>query len=582
MRDSVTSGPYATIATPAESGFDDDRVVAFSQATPVPGIFRPRYRKRHTLPGPMTYPQPQPRPVRRWTSFATTAAALAACALAGCAVGPNFREPAAPAVDRYTVAALPAATAAADTAGGDAQRFLAGQPVPDRWWTTFGSAELDRRVQQALQHSPSIAAADAALRQAEENARAAGGSLWPSLDANAGATRAKVPAAQSGIGQALGPYTVYNAGVSVGYVFDVFGGVRRGIEAQQAQAEVARAQLDATYLTLAANVVTASLQEASLREQVTATHEIVASLQQELDIAQKQQAIGAKSLSDTLAVRAQLAATQATLPPLQQQLAATQSRLATYLGVTPAESRLQPLTLADLSLPTDIPTSLPSRMVAQRPDIRAASAALHAATAQVGVATADMLPKLTLSGSLDSQALATSGLFAAGSGGWSLGIGLLQPLFHGGQLLHRKRAAEAGMDAALANWRQTVLVAFQNVADSLQALEYDAAALKAQGAAEQDAAKLLALTREQYRVGAVDYLNLLSAERQYQQARIAAISARAARLADTAALYAALGGGWQAVAENQATDGRSDATSQHGLSTTARFPDRGDQARAQE
>ncbi|HEX7370928.1 MAG TPA: efflux transporter outer membrane subunit [Rhodanobacteraceae bacterium] len=471
--------------------------------------------------------------------------AVAVSALAGCAVGPNFTQPAAPHVDRYTTAPLPSSTASTQTAGGDAQRFLEGESVPERWWTTFGNAELDRRVQQAFRHSPSIAAAEAALRQAEETAKAARGSLFPSLDANAGATRAKESGIQTGTGKSLGPYTVYNAGVSVGYVFDIFGGVRRGIEAQNAEADVQRAQLDATYLTLAANVVTASLQEASLREQVKATREIVDSLQKELDIAQKQQQLGAKSLSDTLAVRSQLAATQATLPSLEKQLAATQNQLATYLGVTPAQLALQPITLADVTLPTDIPVSLPSTLVAQRPDIKAASAQLHAATAQVGVATADLLPKLSLNGSLASESLTTSGLFAAGSSGWSLGLGLLQPLFHGGQLLHQKRAAVAGMDAALANWKQTVLVAFQNVADTLQALDYDARTLKAQNASAQDAAKLLSLTRSQYRIGAVGYLNLLSAERQYQQARIAEISARSARLADTAALYAALGGGWQ-------------------------------------
>jgi len=488
----------------------------------------------------MTYPMTQLK-----TATRRAAVAMAAFALAGCAVGPNFREPAAPKVDRYTSAPLPTSTVSAAAAGGDAQRFLEGQSVPQHWWTTFGNAELDRRVQQALRHSPSVTAAEAALRQAEETAKAARGSLFPSLDASVGATRAKQSAAQTGTGKALGPLTVYNAGVSVGYVFDIFGGVRRGIEAQQAKADVQRAQLDATYLALAANVVTASLQEASLREQVKATREIVTSLQQELAIAEKQQAIGAKSLSDTLAVRSQLAATSATLPPLEKQLAAAQNQLATYLGVAPAQLKLQPVTLADVTLPTDIPVSLPSSTVAQRPDIRAASAELHAATAAVGVATADMLPQLTLSGNVTSQALKSSGLFDAGTGGWSIGLGLLQPLFHGGQLLHQKRAAKAGMDVALANWQQTVLIAFQNVADTLQALEYDAQSLRAQSTAEQDAEKLLSLTRTQYRVGAVDYLTLLSAERQYQQARIAAIGARAARLADTAALYAALGGGWQ-------------------------------------
>jgi NodT family efflux transporter outer membrane factor (OMF) lipoprotein len=510
-----------------------------------------------------------------------TAVAMAVFALAGCAVGPNFREPASPQVGRFTAAALPASTASADTAGGDAQRFLEGEKVPQRWWTTFGNAELDRRVQQAFQHSPSITAAQAALRQAEETAKASRGSLFPSLDANVGATRAKESAAQTGTGKALGPFTIYNAGVSVGYVFDIFGGVRRGIEAQEAQADISRAQLDATYLTLAANVITASLQEASLREQVKATHQIVDSLKQELDIAQKQQAIGAKSLSDTLAVRSQLAAIEATLPSLEKQLSATQNQLATYLGVTPAQLKMQPVTLADVTLPTDIPVSLPSTVVAQRPDIRAASAQLHAATAAVGVATADMLPKLSLNGSLTSQSLTESGLLAAGSGGWSIGLGLLQPLFHGGQLLHQKRAAEAGMDAALADWQQTVLVAFQNVADALQALDYDAQSLRAQSISERDAEKLLSLTRAQYRVGAVDYLTLLSAERQYQQARIAAINARASRLADTAALYAALGGGWQVSPESQPMDGGAGAASAQIPSTTIRHPDRSDQGRSQ-
>ncbi|MBU6416524.1 MAG: efflux transporter outer membrane subunit [Xanthomonadaceae bacterium] len=481
------------------------------------------------------------------------ALAMAVFALAGCAVGPNFRVPAAPAVDRYTAAPLPTSTVAADTAGGDAQRFLEGRNVPERWWTTFDNAELDRRVRTAFEHSPTIASAQAALRQAEENAKAAGGALFPTLDANAGVTRSKQSAASSGTGTRVGPFNVFNAGVSVGYVFDIFGGVRRGIEAQRAQADFQRAQLDATYLILAANVVTASLQEASLREQVYATEQIVGSLQQELDIAQKQQAIGAKSLSDTLAVRSQLAVTQATLPPLRKQLAVTQNQLATYLGVTPAQLELQPVTLDQVKLPQDVPVSLPSALVAQRPDIRAASAQLHSATAQVGVSIANMLPQLTLSGSAGSAALKGGDLFSAGTGSWSIGLGLLQPLFHGGELLHKKRAAQAGMDEALADWQQAVLTAFQNVADSLQALQYDADSLKVQNTAERDADKLLELTRAQYRVGAVNYINLLSAEQQYQQARIALIQARTSRLADTAALYAALGGGWNGADSKVAT-----------------------------
>ncbi|WP_240151787.1 efflux transporter outer membrane subunit [Oleiagrimonas citrea] len=470
---------------------------------------------------------------------------LMGLALAGCAVGPNYRRPDAPAVDRFTPSALPASTVSADAVNGDAQRFLRGRDVPQRWWTAFGNQELDRRVHQALAHSPSIAAAQASLRQAQENARAAGGARLPAVDAGAGATREKLSAAQSGAGRVVGPYTLYNASVSVGYTLDLFGGVRRGIEAQEALSDVQRAQLDSTYLTLAGNVVTASLLEASLREQIRATEQIVKMQRDSLDIAEKQRKIGAKSLSDTLAVRAQLATTQATLPPLRARLAATRNRLATYLGVPPAQLEAAPLTLDAVRLPRDIPVSLPSKLVDQRPDIQAASAQLHAASAQVGVATAAMLPQITLSGSAGSQTLSAGDLFSAGTGAWSVGLNLTQPLFHGGELLHKKRAAQAGLDKARADWQQTVLVAFQNVADALQALQYDAQTLAAQATAEQAASQRLALTREQYRLGATGYLDLLDAERSLQQARINLIQARAARLSDTAALYTALGGGWR-------------------------------------
>lgn len=479
------------------------------------------------------------------TGRAHALALLIGLSVAGCAVGPDYHRPDAPPVDRYTAQPLPAGTASATGADGDAQRFMQGRDVPTRWWTAFGNTELTRRVNTALSHSPSIASAQAALRQAQENANAAHGGLFPSLDAGAGVTRQKQSAAQSAGLAGLGPFTVYNASVSVGYTLDLFGGVRRGVEAQLALADYQRAQLDTTYLTLAANVVTASLQEASLREQLRATEQILDIQGKSLQIAQQQQQIGSKSLSDTLAVRTQLAATEATLPPLRAQLAATRNQLATYMGTTPAQLELSPLTLDAISLPQDIPVSLPSGLVEQRPDIRAASAQLHAASAGVGVATAAMLPQITLSGSAGSQALHAGDLFSAGTGAWSLGLGLTQPLFHGGELLHRKRAAQAALDKAVADWRQTVLVAFQNVADALQALQYDAEGLAAQAAAESAASQQLALTRRQFQLGSTGYLNLLDAQRSFQQAHIALIQARVARLADTAALYAALGGGWR-------------------------------------
>ena len=462
--------------------------------------------------------------------------------LAGCAVGPDYHRPDAPAVDRYTAQPLPASTA---SVAGAEQRFVAGAELPARWWTAFGSAELDRRVETALAHSPSLASAQAALRQARENARAAGAVSFPAVDANAGVTRQKQSGAAFGDTFTFAPLTVYNAGVSVSYGIDLFGGTRRGIEAQAALADVQQALADATWLTLAANVVTASLQEASLREQLRATDEIAASQRDSVRIAEQQQQIGTRSLADTLAARSELAATEATLPPLRARLAATRNQLATYLGTTPAQLEMTPLQLDAITLPHDIPVSLPSRLVAQRPDIRAASAQLHAATAQVGVATAAMLPQISLSGSAGSQTVHAGELFSAGSRAWSLGLGLTQPLFHGGELRHRKRAAEAGLDKALADWQQAVLVAFQNVADALQALEYDAQGLAAQTVAEDAAAQRLALTRNQYGVGATGYLDLLQAQRDQQRARIALIQARTARMADTAALYAALGGRWE-------------------------------------
>jgi NodT family efflux transporter outer membrane factor (OMF) lipoprotein len=500
-------------------------------------------------------------------SLAGTARALALLAglsVAGCAVGPDYRRPDAPPVDRYTAQPLPVATAAAKAADGDAQRFLQGRDVPELWWTTFDNAELTRRVNTALAHSPTIASAQAALRQARENADAARGGLFPSADLGAGVTRQKQSTVQSRSAGSAGPFTVYNASVSVGYTLDLFGGVRRGVEAQLAQADYQQAQLDTTYLSLTANVVTTSLQEASLREQVRATEQIVDMQRESLGIAQKQLKIGAKSLSDTLAVRSQLAATEATLPPLRAKLAATSNQLASYLGTTPAQLQLEPLTLDAVTLPPDIPVSLPSGLVEQRPDIRAASAQLHAASAQVGVATAAMLPQITLSGSAGSEALRAGDLFSAGTGAWSLGLGLTQPLFHGGELLHKKRAAQAGMDKAVADWQQTVLNAFQNVADALQALQYDAQALAAQAVAESTARQQLDLVQRQFQLGATGYLNLLEAQRSYQQARIGLIQARSARLADTAALYAALGGGWRTGAGMPAP-----ATSASSASTSA-------------
>ena len=465
--------------------------------------------------------------------------------LAGCAAGPDFRAPAPPAVDGYRKDPLPAATVETKAPTGDAQRFVSGADVPEQWWTTFSNEELNRRITQALAHSPSIASAQAALRQARESANASRGALFPSVDAKAGVQREN--ANNLGISEPGSPsvFTLYNAGVQVNYTLDLFGSVRRGIEADTAAADYQRFQLEGTYQTLAANVATASFREASLRGQIRATEEIIGAYSQQLKLVEAQNQIGAKSLADVLVIRTQVATAEATLPSLRQQLAQTQTQLAVYLGEFPSQSQLSALDLDALSLPHEIPVSLPSTLTRQRPDVRAAEATLHQATAQVGVATANLFPQITLSGNVGSSALHSGDLFSSGTKAWSIGANLLQPIFHGGSLRAQKRAAEAGLDKAAADYQQTLLSAFQNVADALRALELDAENLKAQAQAEQSALRSLDLVRIQYRDGAASYLQELDATRQYQQARLGLIQARAARLSDTAALYTALGGGWK-------------------------------------
>ena len=463
--------------------------------------------------------------------------------LAACAVGPDFRAPTVPGEAGYRADGLPETTVSADTPTGDAQRFLEGESVPLRWWTTFANEELNRRVEQALANSPSVASAQAALRQAEEQTSTSRGGLFPSVDASVSADRQKIPTATSGALTAS-PYTIHNASINVGYTLDLFGGVRRGIEAQSAQADYQRNQLDATYLSLAANVVTTSIREASLRGQIKATEEITNVYQEQLDLVNKQFETGAKSQGDVSIAQAQVATARAQLPTLHKALAQTQTQLAVYLGRFPSQSELEALDLDALTLPADLPVSLPSNLVRQRPDIRAAEAQLHVASAQVGIATANLFPNISLSASLGSQALNSSDLFGSSAEAWSLGLNLLQPIFRGGSLRAQKRATEAGLDKAAADYRSTLLTAFQNVADSLRALEFDALSLASQANAADATQTSLDLARRQYADGSIAYLQVLDATRLYQQSRLAVIDARATRLADTAALFAALGGGF--------------------------------------
>ena len=472
--------------------------------------------------------------------------ALVAAALAGCAVGPDFRRPDPPAVSSYTAEALPDNTAAAPVPGGGSQRFVSGEDIPSQWWSLFRSTDLDRLIRQALADSPTLAAAQATLRVAEENRRAEFGALLPSVDAGASAGRQKISGASFGTSEERSStFTLYNASVNVSYTLDLFGGTRRAVEAAGAEVDFQRFQLEGAWLTLSANLVTTAVQEASLRGQIRATREIIAAEEQQLSLVEVQFKLGGVSRTEILTQQSQLAQTRATLPPLEKQLAQTRHRLAVLAGRFPADAvDLPEFELEGLSLPEELPVSLSSSLARQRPDIRAAEALLHASSARVGVATANLYPQITLTGSLGTEANRFGDLFGSGSSIWNLAAGLLQPVFRGGELKARRRAAIAAFDQAGAQYRETVLQAFGNVADALRALEVDARTLQAQADAEAAARATLELAQRQFRLGAASYLTLLTAQRQHQQARIGLVQAQAARYADTAALFQALGGGW--------------------------------------
>jgi NodT family efflux transporter outer membrane factor (OMF) lipoprotein len=480
-------------------------------------------------------------------SVRTVAAVVitAGLALAGCAVGPNFHRPEAPATDKYTRAPLPAETSSAPVAGGEAQRFVPGRDIPAGWWTLFHSEDLDRLIRQALAESPTLAAAEAAIRQAQENLTAQTGLvLFPAVDAKGSVVREKFSGASFGQPGSGIIFNLYNASVDVTYSPDLFGGGRRELESLRSQVDYQRFQLEAVYLTLTSNIVTAAVKDASLRAQIRSTQDIVNDQAKQLEVVERQFQLGGVSRTDVLSQRAQLAQTKATLPPLEKSLAQTRHLLAALSGKLPGEAVLPEFSLDNLQLPRELPVSLPSSLVRQRPDIRASEELLHAASAQIGVATANLYPQITLTGDFGSETTKLDTLFGNGTFIWSLGAGLLQPLFHGGELLAKRRAAVAVYDQAAAQYRETVLSAFQDVADVLRALEDDARTLNAQAEAEAAARDTLDLSEKQFSLGAVSYLSLLNAQRQYRLAHFVLVQARAARFADTAALFQALGGGW--------------------------------------
>jgi len=485
-------------------------------------------------------PRHHGRPLRGALRPAACCAVLGLCAC----VGPNFHRPPPPRVDRYTAEVLPSQTASAPGPGGAAQKFLSEQDLPRDWWTLFGSEELDDLVAGALHANPSVQAATAALRQAQENTAAQRGSYYPTVQAGFDATRQRdaVGVLSPNLTSGTALYNLYTPQVTVSYVPDVFGANRRQVESLAALAEVSHFQLDATYLTLTANVVTTAIQEAGLRAQIAATMRVIELERQALSVMRRELALGAVAEGDVFAQEAALAQLEAALPPLHRQLQLSRDLLAVLTGHLPADFKPVRFELDELRLPVDLPLGVPSELVERRPDVRAAEAQLHAATAQVGVAIANLLPQVTITGNAGSSATAMADLFKGGTGFWSLGASLTQTLFEGGTLIHRKRAADAALDQAGALYRSAVLTAFQNVADALHALDTDADALGAAARAEDAAGKSLDVVRRQLELGSVSYLALVNAEQAYQQAVISTVQARVNRYADTAALFQALGG----------------------------------------
>jgi NodT family efflux transporter outer membrane factor (OMF) lipoprotein len=477
---------------------------------------------------------------------ARIALAVLIAGITACAVGPNFKRPAPPKATTYGSAPMAGQTASAESAGGDPQRFVAGMDIPSEWWTLFKSVPLNQMVEQALKANPNVGAAQAALRQAHELYLAQRTSFFPTVQGGVTGDRSEFPAATltSPIVAPNNVYTLFTAQLTLSYTPDIFGATRRAVEMSKAQEAATRFQLEATYLTLSSNVVATAVQEASLRGQIAATKRLLEVQHQLTDKVQKQRALGTVSDLDVLAQQSLEAQTAQTLPPLQKQLDQTRDALSALLGRLPSEEPADTFQLADLTLPADLPVSLPSKLIEQRPDVRLAEENLHAASAAVGIAIADMVPQFAINGDLGSSALKLQSLFSSYTEFWDAGASLTQTLFDAGALWHKKRAADAALDQAGAQYRSAVLLACQNVADTLHALAADADALRASAEAERAAKKTFELAMRQRELGTIPLIAVMNAELAYQQAELAFVQAEANRYADTAGLFQALGGGW--------------------------------------
>ncbi|WP_063534224.1 efflux transporter outer membrane subunit [Burkholderia sp. MSMB1589WGS] len=484
------------------------------------------------------------RPTSRAHRGRLRGAALAlgcAALVAGCAVGPDFVRPARPSVAGY----VPDDAARTRFAASGATQTLAPDaPFPDAWWRLFGSRKIDAAVDDAFAGSPTLARAQATLARSEHELIAGAGVFYPQADAQAGASRQRYVPLRTGANLPASIFNLFTLSTTVSYALDIWGGERRNVEGLAAQADAQRHALAAARLTLAANVVNTMIARAAYADEIAVTRELIALTDEQIRLTRAQVNAGASAYSAVLSLEAARASLDASLPALEQKTGEADDLLATLAGRYPAERAPPELSLAEIALPAELPQTVPSELVRRRPDILQAEAALHAASANIGVATAALFPGVTLSASGGFDATRASALFGAAGKTWSVGASITAPLFHGGALWYQRKAAIDAFDESSAAYRQTVLSAFAQVADTLRALDHDAAALDAQSRATDAAREALRLVTIEFETGAAGYLQVLVADQQYRQARLAWVQASAQRLQDTVALYAALGGGW--------------------------------------
>ena len=477
------------------------------------------------------------------TSRSVAALPISALLLSGCAVGPNFSPPASPDVDRYTSG--PTASPAIERDGSKvaSQHFVHGGEVAAKWWAAFRSQPLNDLIRMSVEHNPSLQSAEAAIKVAEFNALAQRGLFFPQVGANYTPTY-NLESALNPNNSIFTPYGLHTVQLNISFTPDVWGSNLRSVESLDATTENQLFQLEAAYLTLTANVATAAIQEASLRGQIEATHKIIKIERDILEVLKNQQKYGQAAELDVLTQEAALAQVEQTLPPLDKQLAVQRDLLTELAGQFSADEVLQKFTLKSLALPTNLPLSLPSTLVRQRPDVRAAEANMHSAAALVGVAIAARLPNVVLSANPGYSAVNTAALFMPATGFYTLAASITAPVFDGFTLYHKQKAAEAFLDQADATYRQTVITAIQNVADAVKSLQTDARAVQAAVKSEVAAKVSLDIVFKQLQAGQVNQVTVLTAQQTYFNALIARVQAEASRLSDTAALFLALGGNW--------------------------------------